>query len=152
MRARVLMGGAAALLVAMAGVAGAQGKSQQAKAEKPQKVKADKGPDEFGPKGQERKELKARFSDADRRAWEEALSRSNVRGSDLPPGIAKNLARGKPLPPGIAKKRVPDDVWRRLPATARSTDEYEHVIVGRDVVRTDKMGRVVDILSGIVVR
>ena len=152
MRARVLMGGAAALLVALSGVAGAQGKSQQAKAEKPQKVKSDKSQDEFGPKGQERKELKARYTDSDRRAWEDAISRSSVRGQDLPPGIRKNLARGKPLPPGIAKKRVPDDVYRRLPATARSTDGYEDIIVGRDVVRTDKMGRVVDILSGIVVR
>jgi hypothetical protein len=149
MRARVLMGGATALLVALAGVAGAQGKSQ-AKSEKP--AKANKQTDAFGPKGQERKELKGLYTDGDRRAWEEALSRSSVRGTDLPPGIRKNLERGKPLPPGIAKKRVPDDVYRRLPATARSTEGYEDIIVGRDVVRTDKMGKVVDILSGIVIR
>ncbi|WP_275553578.1 anti-virulence regulator CigR family protein [Mixta sp. Marseille-Q2659] len=66
------------------------------------------------------------YSDARRLA----VSHGLTGYTDLPPGIAKNIARGKPLPPGIAKKAVPEPMLRELP----HYPGYEWRIAGRDLV------------------
>jgi len=67
--------------------------------------------------------------------------------TDLPPGIAKNLARGKPLPPGIAKRGVPNDLRSRLSIPAG----YELQTVGTDVVLIEAGTRVLaDILRDVL--
>ena len=55
-----------------------------------------------------------------------------TRGSNLPPGIRKNLARGKPLPPGIARQLDP-----RLADRLPHYDGYEWRQIDRDVVLAD---------------
>ena len=73
-------------------------------------------------------------------------NRYNV--SELPPGIAKNLARGKPLPPGIIKSKLPDNLFNSL----HPGSDYDYFMVGNDVVKINKTtGIVSDIVHNIVI-
>ena len=60
--------------------------------------------------------------------------------SNLPPGIAKNLARGKPLPPGIEKVFLPSDLAAQLPVR----NGYDYLVAGKDVVLINQTTGIVD--------
>ncbi|MBM5461213.1 RcnB family protein [Pseudomonas sp. P66] len=65
-------------------------------------------------------------------------------GSELPPGIQKNLARGKSLPPGIAKK-----LDGRLLGHLPRYDGYEWQQVGTDLILvTIATGIIYEVLNG----
>lgn len=70
------------------------------------------------------------LSDADRATITRYFQQHPQPGTDLPPGIAKNLARGKPLPPGIAKRGVPNALTSQLSVPSG----YLLQTVGADVV------------------
>ena len=72
----------------------------------------------------------ALLSDHDRATITRYFQQHPQPGSDLPPGIAKNLARGKPLPPGIAKRGVPSALTSQLSIPSG----YLLQTVGADVV------------------
>ena len=72
----------------------------------------------------------ALLSDHDRATITRYFQQHPQPGSDLPPGIAKNLARGKPLPPGIAKRGVPGALTSQLSIPSG----YLLQTVGADVV------------------
>jgi hypothetical protein len=87
------------------------------------------------------------LSDRDRVTIRQYFEQHPRPATDLPPGIAKNLARGKPLPPGIAKRGVPNDLWSRLSIPAG----YELQTVGTDVVLIEAGTRVLaDILRDVL--
>lgn len=66
---------------------------------------------------------------------------------ELPPGIRKKIARGGAMPPGIAKQALPDGLHRRLPPR----DGYDYEIVGSDVVLVESATRViVDVLRDVL--
>jgi hypothetical protein len=67
--------------------------------------------------------------------------------SNLPPGIAMNVARGKPLPPGIQKVFLPSGLISQLPARPG----FEYLQAGKDVLLVNSStGVVSDILSNVL--
>ena len=69
------------------------------------------------------------------------------RGSDLPPGLQKQLRRKGQLPPGLAKKVVafPVELERRLPPLKPGL--VRGVIEGRAVIFNAKTSVILDIFS-----
>ncbi|MEQ8603448.1 MAG: anti-virulence regulator CigR family protein [Marivibrio sp.] len=88
------------------------------------------------------------FGEDERDIIERYARERELRPTDLPPGIAKNVARGKPLPPGIAKRGLPSDLEGRLPPLREG---LERIIVGDDVTIVEEGTRiVVDVLKDVL--
>lgn len=90
---------------------------------------------------------KPKFSRKDREAITHFSSTHPFDTTELPPGIAKNLARGKPLPPGIAKVFLPNDLVNLLGARPG----YEYLVAGKDVLLVNESNQIIaDILYNIL--
>lgn len=145
---------AATLALFAAGSALAQGQSQGKGGDKPahagsQKNHAKPGGDATTATTAAAAAAVARIllSDRDRVTIRHYFEQHPRPATDLPPGIAKNLARGKPLPPGIAKRGVPNDLRSRLSIPA----SYELQTVGTDVVLIEAGTRILaDILRDVL--
>lgn len=85
------------------------------------------------------------FRDSDRTTFREYFRTHRISATQLPPGVAKNVARGKPLPPGIAKRGVPPELLAQGPKVG---PDITFTIAGNVVVAM-RSGVVVDILRDI---
>jgi hypothetical protein len=133
---RWLAAGVAAGLLALTGVAGAQGQGQ------------GRGQGQGGGKTsapQTSVSATVVFRSGDVAVFRDYFAAHKITGDPLPPGIAKNLARGKPLPPGIAKKVVPSGLVALGPKLDRDTT----LSIFGDVVVAMKGGVVIDIMGGV---
>jgi Ni/Co efflux regulator RcnB len=88
-----------------------------------------------------------RFSQRDRTNIVNYFNANPYAYSQLPPGIAKNLARGKRLPPGIAKNYLPQNALSLLP----NYPGYEYLVAGNKLLLVNSTTQIItDILTGLL--
>lgn len=89
----------------------------------------------------------ARFSKTNKTAIRDYYAKNPIPVTELPPGIAMNLARGKSLPPGIAKRFLPPELLSTLPVRTG----YEYLVAGNDVVLVNSTtGIIEDVIASVL--
>lgn len=144
-----ILAAAFVLLLAAAGPALAQGKSDSKGKGNPGKPDNDVSSEEVI-EGVTAGVLGSVLNDDERRIIRNYFGehpKAAGKVKELPPGIRKKIARGGTMPPGIAKQVLPDGLHRQLP----QRDGYDYEIVGNDVVLVEDATRViVDVLRDVL--